>query len=60
MSNRKLRFRAAIDIRGINPYVLVSAERAGKLKPDWRKPMPVRIQVRKHVQRALHIALLRR
>ena len=45
MSNRKLRFRAAIDIRGINPYVLVSAERAGKLKPDWRKPMPVRIQV---------------
>ena len=45
MSNRKLRFRAAIDIRGINPYVLVSAERAGKLKPDWRKPMPVRIQI---------------
>jgi Domain of unknown function (DUF1905)/Bacteriocin-protection, YdeI or OmpD-Associated len=45
MSNRKLRFRAAIDIRGINPYVLVSAERAARLKPDWRKPMPVRIQV---------------
>ena len=45
MSNRKLRFRAPIEIRGINPYVLVSAERAAKLKPDWRKPMPVRIQV---------------
>src|ERR1700755_279 len=45
MSNRKLRFRAPIEIRGINPYVLVSAERAARLKPDWRKPMPVRIQV---------------
>jgi hypothetical protein len=45
MSNRKLRFRAPIEIRGINPYVLVSAERAAKLKPDWRKPMPVCIQV---------------
>jgi hypothetical protein len=45
MPNRKLRFRAPIEIRGINPFVLVSAERAAKLKPDWRKPMPVRIQV---------------
>jgi hypothetical protein len=45
MSNRKLRFRAPIEIRGINPYVLVSVERAARLKPDWRKPMPVRIQV---------------
>ena len=45
MSNRKLRFRAPIQIRGINPYVLVSARRAAKLKPDWRKPMPVCIQV---------------
>jgi hypothetical protein len=45
MSNRKLRFRAPIEIRGVNPYVLVSAERAVKLKPDWRKPMPVCIQV---------------
>jgi hypothetical protein len=41
----ELRFRAPIEIRGINPYVLVSAERAARLKPDWRKPMPVRIQV---------------
>jgi hypothetical protein len=45
MSNRKLRFRAPIEIRGVNPYVLISAERAARLKPDWRKPMPVRIQV---------------
>src|SRR5271165_292446 len=45
MPASKLRFRAPIEIRGVNPYVLVSAERAAKLKPDWRKPMPVRIQV---------------
>jgi hypothetical protein len=45
MSNRKLRFRALIEIRGINPFVLVSAARAARLMPDWRKPMPVRIQV---------------
>jgi hypothetical protein len=45
MPTSKLSFRAPIGIRGINPYVLVSAGRAARLKPDWRKPMPVRIQV---------------
>lgn len=32
-------------IRDGNPYVLVSAEQATTLKPDWKKPMPVLIQV---------------
>jgi hypothetical protein len=41
----RLRFRASIKIRGINPYVLVSAKQASRLKRDWRKPMPVRVQV---------------
>jgi hypothetical protein len=45
MLTSKLRFRAPIEIRGINPFVFVSATRAAKLKPDWRKPMPVRVQV---------------
>jgi hypothetical protein len=40
-----LRFRAKIGIRGINPYVLVGTEQAARLKPDWRKPMPVRVQI---------------
>ena len=40
-----LRFRAKIEIRGINPYVLISAEQAQRLKPGWRKPMPVRVQI---------------
>ena len=40
-----LRFTALIDIHGVNPYVLVTSTRAAKLKPDWRKPMPVLIRV---------------
>lgn len=41
----KLRFTAIIEITNGNPYVLVSAARAVKLKPEWRKPMPVLVQV---------------
>jgi len=40
-----LRFRARIELNGINPYVRVRAEQAAKLKRDWRRPMPVRVQV---------------
>src|ERR1700733_8490694 len=45
MANHTLRFRAAIEINGINPYVLVSAKRAAKLQKEWRKPLPVRVRV---------------
>lgn len=41
----KLRFRASIAIRGINPYVLVGAANAARLKADWRRPMPVLVQI---------------
>jgi hypothetical protein len=40
-----LRFRSKIEIKGVNPYVLVDARHAARLKKDWRKPMPVLIQV---------------
>ncbi|MBV8840327.1 MAG: DUF1905 domain-containing protein [Alphaproteobacteria bacterium] len=40
-----LRFRARIAITGINPYVLVDARRASRLRKNWRKPMPVTVQV---------------
>ena len=40
-----MRFKGTIDIRGINPYVLVSAARAKKLKANWKKPMPVLVRV---------------
>src|SRR5258708_18747615 len=40
-----LRFRAVMKIHGVNPFVLVSAKRASKLKPGWRKPMPVLVKI---------------
>jgi hypothetical protein len=40
-----LKFRAIIDIIGVNPYVLVSAARARQLQGGWRKPLPVRVQI---------------
>ncbi len=40
-----LRFKALMKIDGVNPYVLISAERASKLQPNWCKPMPVLVQI---------------
>ena len=40
-----LHFNGLIEIRGINPYVLVSAAQAEELRPGWRRPMPVLVQV---------------
>jgi len=40
-----LRFGSIILIRGINPYLPISAARASKLKLGWRKPMPVRVRI---------------
>jgi Bacteriocin-protection, YdeI or OmpD-Associated/Domain of unknown function (DUF1905) len=37
-------FKAEIRIKGINPYVLVSAARAARIKAGWKKPMPVLVQ----------------
>jgi hypothetical protein len=40
-----LRFRTRMEINKINPYVLVRANQAARLKSDWRRPMPVHVQV---------------
>src|SRR5579872_3393075 len=40
-----LRFTSQIKIIGVNPYVTVTAARAKKLKPGWRKPMPVLVRI---------------
>jgi hypothetical protein len=40
-----MRFRSRIEINKINPYVLVRAGQAAKLKRGWRRPMPVQVQV---------------
>jgi len=38
-------FDSKIQIRGINPYVPVSADQAARIKRHWRKPLPVLVQV---------------
>lgn len=43
-----LRFTARMEIRGINPFVLVSAARATRIKAGWRKPLPVLVRVNGH------------
>lgn len=40
-----LRFRARIEINNINPYALVSANRAAKIQKGWRRPLPVCFRV---------------
>lgn len=40
-----LRYRARIDINGINPFVPVDAGQAAALREGWRKPMPVLVQI---------------
>lgn len=40
-----MEFRAKIERKGINPYVLVSAARARRIKAGWNKPLPVLVQV---------------
>jgi hypothetical protein len=40
-----LTFKARIEIREGNPYVLVSEKQAATLQPGWRKPLPVLVQV---------------
>lgn len=40
-----MRFTGIIEIIGINPYVLVDKDRAQQLQADWKKPMPVLVQI---------------
>ena len=40
-----MRFRAVIEIRDGNPYVLLSKERASALRAGWKRPLPVLVQV---------------
>ena len=40
-----MRFSAVMDIRDGNPYIHVSATRASRLKPGWRKPLPVIVRI---------------
>lgn len=54
----KFRFTAEIKIREANPYVLVSADLANKIKSDWKKPLPVLIQVNGEPKPPWHINMM--
>jgi hypothetical protein len=51
-------FKATIQIRDGNPYILVSNDQATTLHPDWHKPMPVIIQVNKQPTEPWHINMM--
>jgi hypothetical protein len=55
---RILRFRSKIKINNINPYVLLDAKRATRLKKGWRKPLPVRVRVNGKPDRPWRINLM--
>lgn len=40
-----LRFTSIIKIREVNPYILITRDQALKIKPDWKKPLPVLVQI---------------
>lgn len=51
-------FIAVIAIRGVNPYILVSASRAKVVKPGWRKPLPVRVRINGKPEKAWRINMM--
>jgi hypothetical protein len=51
-------FTATIKIRGINPYVLVSAPRANAIKPGWCKPLPVCVRINGKPDKAWRINMM--
>ncbi len=53
-----MRFRSVIEITNVNPYVLVSAKRAARIRKSWRKPLPVRIRVNGQPEKPWRINLM--
>ena len=51
-------FTAVIKIRGVNPYILVSAPRAKAIKPGWRKPLPVLVRINSKLANAWRINMM--
>lgn len=54
----KLHFKTIMQINIGNPYVLVTAAQATKLKKDWHKPMPVLVQINGQPDPAWHINMM--
>jgi hypothetical protein len=53
-----LTLRRKMEIIGVNPYVRVIAREAQALKPGWRRPMPVLVQVNGHPKDPWHINMM--
>jgi hypothetical protein len=51
-------FSAVINIRGINPFILVSASRANAIKPGWRKPLPVLVRINGKPAKSWRISMM--
>ncbi|MDE1762062.1 MAG: YdeI/OmpD-associated family protein [Candidatus Micrarchaeota archaeon] len=53
-----VKFASSVRIRGVNPYVLVSSKLAQRLKPNWRRHMPVLVQVNGRPNPPWHINMV--
>ncbi len=51
-------FTSIIKIRGVNPYVPVSAARAAVMTPGWRRPLPVLVRINGKPERAWRINMM--
>ncbi len=54
----EMKFTGKIQLRGINPYILVSAARASRIKADWKRAMPVLIRINGQPDLAWHINMM--
>ncbi len=44
-TQNNLTFSSVIKIREGNPYIHITKEQATHIKPDWKKPLPVLVQI---------------
>jgi len=53
-----LHFQATIEINNANPYVLITPAQAYSLKSNWRKAMPVIVQINGRPEKPWHINMM--
>src|SRR5689334_15219503 len=53
-----LNFVAVIEIRGVNPFIHVSAAKANAVKPGWRKPLPVLVRINGEPDKAWRVNMM--
>ena len=58
MTGDVVRFTRTMRIRDANPYVPVTAKEAARLKPGWRRPLPVLVRIDGKPAKAWRINLM--